>query len=65
MADYSHPEPGTGEWDDPDFCPFCGTELNDPGAGFIAHVEAAPTCRRRFEAWREGVTDDIGSEWGG
>lgn len=52
-------------WDDPDYCPFCGTELTDAGAGFIDHVDADAECGERFEAWLEAIRDDIGGEWGG
>lgn len=53
------------DWGDPDYCPFCGAELTDGGAGFMDHVEAAPECNERFEAWLEAIRDDIGGEWGG
>lgn len=52
-------------WDDPDYCPFCGTELTDGGAGFIDHVDAETECGERFETWLEAIRDDIGGEWGG
>lgn len=52
-------------WEDPDCCPFCGSELADGGAGFIDHTDESLTCKERFEVWREGVVDDIGGEWSG
>ncbi|WP_336036971.1 DUF7501 family protein [Halobacterium yunchengense] len=65
MAGHSHPPRDSPEWDDPDFCPFCGAKLTDGGAGFVDHLEDAPECARRFEQWREQVVDDVGGEWGG
>ncbi|WP_349770077.1 DUF7501 family protein [Halobaculum limi] len=65
MPDHAHPSRDAPGWDDPDFCPFCGTRLADPGSGFIDHLGVAPECRDRFDAWREHVTGDIGGEWGG
>lgn len=52
-------------WNDPDYCPFCGTELADGGAGFIDHVDDAPECGERFDEWLEAIRDDIGGEWSG
>lgn len=65
MSDHDHPSPDSPDWDNPDFCPFCGAALRDGGAGFVEHVEDAPDCRERFEAWRENVAGDVGGEWGG
>lgn len=65
MASHSHPPSESPEWERPDFCPFCGTELRDGGPGFIEHIEDAPTCKERFDVWRQRVVEDIGSEWGG
>lgn len=62
---HTHPPRGEPDWDNPDVCPFCGTGLTGPGAGFVDHLDEAPECRARFEAWRERVTDDIGGGWGG
>jgi hypothetical protein len=62
---HDHPEPDAPSWDNPDFCPFCGTELTDGGAGFMDHIEAADTCKQRFEDWRENIAGDVGGEWGG
>ncbi|MFB6171194.1 MAG: hypothetical protein ABEJ23_01585 [Haloarculaceae archaeon] len=65
MTDHEHPPRDSPDWDRPDFCPFCGAELADGGAGFVDHVADAPTCRERFEAWREQVGGDVGGEWSG
>jgi len=62
---HDHPDPGDSDWDNADFCPFCGAELVDLGAGFIDHIDDADTCRERFEDWRENIAGDIGGEWGG
>lgn len=50
---------------DPGQCPFCGTELASPGAGFMRHVETEPECRDAFETWRDHVTDDMRGGWAG
>lgn len=60
-----HPARSDPNWDDPDSCPFCGTELADGGAGFVDHIGEDDTCRERFEDWRENIVDDIGGEWSG
>ena len=65
MAEHSHPSPDSPDWHRPDFCPFCGAELTDAGAGFIDHLGDAPECEERFAVWRQWVTEDIGGEWGG
>ena len=62
---HDHPEQSDPNWDDPDFCPFCGTALTDGGAGFMDHIEEANVCRQRFEEWRENIAGDVGGEWGG
>lgn len=49
----------------PDLCPFCGAVFSDGGIGFIDHIDDAPTCKERFEAWREQIRGDIGGEGGG
>ncbi len=65
MSEYDHPAVGSANWDNPDFCPFCGTQLPDGGPGFIDHIEQDEyaTCRDRFEEWRDNVADDVGGEW--
>lgn len=63
MSDHDHPDADSAEWDDPDFCPFCGAALSDGGAGFIDHTAERPTCAERFEAWRANVVADVGGEW--
>lgn len=55
----------TTTWSDPTTCPFCGTELADPGAGFVAHIDETPTCETGFERWRANVADDLAGEWSG
>lgn len=62
---HDHPDPDDPRWDDPDFCPFCGERLADPGSGFVDHIETSATCADRFADWRENVVNDIGGEWGG
>ncbi|MFC7131735.1 MULTISPECIES: DUF7501 family protein [Salinibaculum] len=62
---HDHPESSESDWDNPDFCPFCGAELIDAGAGFMEHIEDAETCRERFEDWRTNIVEDVGEEWGG
>lgn len=67
MVEHDHPSRDSPEWDNPDFCPFCGEQLPDGGPGFIDHVRETEnaTCRERFETWRENVVDDIGGDWSG
>lgn len=67
MGDYDHPHPDSPDWDNPDFCPFCGKQLADGGPGFVDHIEREEndSCRERFELWRENVADDIGGDWSG
>jgi hypothetical protein len=60
-----HPSRDSPEWDNPDLCPFCGAALSDGGIGFIDHIDDAPMCKEKFEAWREQIRGDIGGEWGG
>jgi hypothetical protein len=62
---HSHPASDSPNWDDPDFCPFCGARLTDGGAGFMDHIETADTCRERFDDWRENIAGDVGGEWSG
>lgn len=65
MATYTHPGRDSPDWERPDFCPFCGTELANGGAGFIDHIDESTTCRERFEVWREQVIEDIHGDWSG
>lgn len=60
-----HPSLDSPDWDSPDYCPFCGAELRDGGAGFVEHVEESDPCRRRFDEWRENIAGDVGGEWSG
>lgn len=52
-------------WSDPDTCPFCGSELATPGAGFIDHIDENARCETSFENWRSNLTDDLTGEWSG
>lgn len=52
-------------WSDPNTCPFCGSELADPGAGFIDHIDASPECESGFDVWKDNVAGDLGGEWSG
>lgn len=65
MSEDPHPPRDSDEWDNPDLCPFCGATLTDPGPGFMDHVDDSTTCNERFQAWLEGIRDDIGGEWSG
>ena len=53
------------DWSGTETCPFCGTNLPDPGAGFIEHTKGSPRCRGAFEGWRNRIADDIYAEWSG
>lgn len=55
----------TNAWTNPYQCPFCGDELASPGSGFVDHVDENPDCEAAFEAWRDGVTDDVPHGWPG
>lgn len=57
MNDYEQVPRDSSEWDNPDFCPFCGHEFSDGSPEFIDQVEADEYvfCRERFEQWRENV----------
>lgn len=52
-------------WNRPEYCPFCGQELNDPGAGFIDHLEDNEECAYEFDRWRAAIIDDVEGEWSG
>jgi hypothetical protein len=65
MASYPHPSPDSEDWDNPDFCPFCGEEVTNLGNGFMEHIEGRATCRKRFEEWRDNIMGDMEGEWGG
>ena len=49
----------------PRTCPFCGTDLPSPGAGFIRHIEESGGCHEAFETWRDRVAEDIRGGWAG
>ena len=55
----------TESWSDPDRCPFCGDEVDSPGAGFVDHLGESAACESSFETWRERVTDDVAGGWVG
>jgi hypothetical protein len=65
MENHDHPPVNSSNWDNPDFCPFCGQRLPDGGPGVVDHIEEKETCRQRFEDWRENIADDIEAEWSG
>ncbi|MGM0604844.1 MAG: DUF7501 family protein [Halobacteriota archaeon] len=50
-------------WNGTERCPFCQSELADPGAGFVDHLEESSRCDAGFEQWREHIAGDIGGEW--
>lgn len=52
-------------WDGTETCPFCGSTLSDPGAGFIVHTKRSPGCHKAFDGWRNRLKDDIRGEWSG
>jgi hypothetical protein len=56
---------GTPTWNGTETCPFCGDEIPDPGAGFIAHTRDSPACRSAFDGWRERLRSDMRGEWSG
>lgn len=39
-------------------CMFCDEELDDPGLGFLEHVEDNPLCRTQYENWKVNLDDD-------
>lgn len=53
------------DWTGPAVCPFCGSELDDGGPGFIDHIEGRPRCESSFRVWRDRVADDIKGGWSG
>lgn len=52
-------------WNDPNRCPFCETELETPGAGFVDHLGESPACEDSFETWRSNVAGDLVGGWSG
>lgn len=61
----AHRSSEAGRRDDPDYCPFYGVELTDPGAGFIDHIDDAPDCEEQFRDWVDAIRDDMGGDWSG
>ncbi|ELY52210.1 DUF7501 family protein [Natronorubrum bangense] len=55
----------TADWNDPISCPFCGDELESPGAGFVDHIDANADCEDGFEQWRSNIASDLAGEWSG
>jgi hypothetical protein len=55
----------TTTWNDPNHCPFCETELETPGAGFVDHLGESPDCQTGFEAWRSNIAGDVPGGWSG
>ncbi|ELY61901.1 DUF7501 family protein [Natronolimnohabitans innermongolicus] len=55
----------TTNWSDPITCPFCGDELDSPGAGFVDHIDDNADCEAGFEQWRQNIAGDITGEWAG
>lgn len=52
-------------WSKPHVCPFCESDLDDPGAGFVDHLKERDDCARGFEAWRGKVAGDMVGGWSG
>ena len=52
-------------WSDPNHCPFCGIELENPGAGFVDHIGTSEDCESGFEMWRGNIAGDMGGSWSG
>lgn len=65
MSESTAPSVLARTWDDPNVCPFCTAELDDPGAGFVRHIESSPVCATGFEQWRSAVAEDVRGEWSG
>jgi hypothetical protein len=65
MSQSEQPSEIAYSWDDPNRCPFCMTALDDPGAGFVEHLDDSPVCESGFETWRTSVADDMRGEWSG
>jgi len=63
--EHDHPDSGADDWANPDFCPFCGERLSNPGEGFLDHLDESPACNERFAEWRGHIGGDMGGEWSG
>jgi hypothetical protein len=61
MSETSH----SPTWTDPAQCPFCETELESPGAGFVRHIETSSRCKEHFDLWRDRIRGDMRAEWSG
>jgi hypothetical protein len=65
MSESVSPSEVAYTWENPDLCPFCLTELENPGEGFMSHLEESPVCERGFDQWRSSIANDMGGEWSG
>jgi len=65
MSQAETPSKTAQTWDEPGVCPFCMATLEDPGAGFMRHLEESPVCAEGFENWRDAVARDMRGGWGG
>lgn len=52
-------------WSDAASCPYCESDLADPGAGFVDHVAESPDCLESYAAWKERVASDVPAGWSG
>ena len=52
-------------WSDPNHCPFCDSELESPGVGFVDHLGDSPDCESDFETWRSRIGGDLRGGWSG
>jgi hypothetical protein len=41
-------------------CEFCGVALPDMMLGFMEHLDASPSCKDAWNAWRENVRGEMG-----
>ena len=55
----------TATWSDPNHCPFCDSELESPGVGFVDHLGDSPDCESDFETWRSRIGGDLRGGWSG
>jgi len=55
----------TATWSDPNHCPFCDSELESPGAGFVDHLDDSPGCEADFDTWQSRIAGDVPGGWSG